>query len=62
MYTPVYVMVLFTSVCNDASVAAPKVSPIFQGKFSENLALKIESFRNFATILKFSEKIVISKL
>jgi len=35
-----------------ASVAAPKVSSIFQEKIVQILALKIESIRNFATIFK----------
>jgi len=44
------------------SVAAQKVSSIFRNEgFATILALKIESFRNIATIFKISAKIVISK-
>jgi len=43
-------------------VGAPKVLSIFHGNFAEILALKIESFRNFATIFKIWAKIIIPKL
>jgi len=46
---------------NIFSVAAPKVLSIFRESFAKILSLKIESFRNFATIFKFSLKIVIPK-
>jgi len=35
---------------------APKVSSIFQRKFRYNFTLKIESFRNFATIFQTLSK------